>query len=204
MNPQIQKAAYYIETHLDAPLDLRHLAAVAGYSPYHFCRIFKLHMGESAMAYATRLKLERAGKTMLLAEKRMIEIALDAGFKTPSGFLKAFKSHFGMTPTQYKACTLSRLQRYKEISVNPPRIITREAIDAVFVRALGDYKQSSRIAWQKLTDKLGTLREQFETRPPGTAMQLGPERCEAIGICHDDPKVTDEAQIRYDAALAWT
>jgi AraC family transcriptional regulator len=28
-------------------------------------------------------------------------------------------------------------------------------------------------------------------------------RAEAIGICHDDPQVTDEANIRYDASLAW-
>ena len=62
MNPQIKKVTYYIENHLDDRFDVEMLAKLAGYSPYHFCRIFKLYIGESVMSYATRLKLERAAK----------------------------------------------------------------------------------------------------------------------------------------------
>lgn len=53
MNRQIEKVLYHIEQNLDDTL-------IAGYSKYHFCRIFKLNVGESMMEYITRLRLEKA------------------------------------------------------------------------------------------------------------------------------------------------
>lgn len=155
------------------------------------------------MSYATRLKLERAAKEALLNDKSMIEIALDAGYQTPTGFLKAFKARFGTTPTQYKQHTVVVLNRYKEIIMNKPQIVTREDVDVVFTRELGAYEKSSDIAWKRLSAELNGLREKFEKQPPKTKMNLGHDNLEALGICHDDPKVTDEANIRYDAALTW-
>lgn len=204
MNPHIQKAAYFIETHLDDALDIERLSRIAGYSPYHFCRVFKMHVGESAIAFATRLKLERAGKAMMLADQNMMELALDAGFQTPSGFIKAFKTRFGSTPTDYKTRTQLRLKRYKEIQMQPPTIITRDAVDVIFVREKGEYDASSQKAWERLSAELQTLRSRCETRPPTIELHLGVDRAEAFGICHDDPKITDENNIRYDAALAWS
>lgn len=203
MNPQIKKVAYYIETHLDDELEVETLAKVAGYSPYHFCRVFRIYLGESAVSYATRLKLERAAREMIRAKKSMIEIALEAGYKTPTGFLKAFKQRFGTTPTNYKKDTLKQLNIYKEIKMNTPRIITREDTEVIFTRELGDYKKSSDIAWKRLSTKLHGLREEFTKRPPNSPMNIAIGKGEAIGICHDNPQVTDEANIRYDAALAW-
>jgi AraC family transcriptional regulator len=203
MNPQIKKVIYYIERHLDSVWQVEQLAQVAGYSPYHFCRIFKIHIGESAISYATRLKLERAAREMMLEQKSMIEIALDAGYQTPTGFLKAFKQRFGTTPSNYQEGSKITLNRYKEIKMNTPKIVTRDAVDVIFTRELGEYEKSSDIAWKRLSGQLNRLGEQFETRPPNSPMNLAPGKAEALGICHDDPKVTDEKNIRYDAALAW-
>ena len=203
MNAQIQKVVYYIETHLDEELDVMTLAKVAGYSHFHFCRIFKIHIGESAMSYVTRLKLKRASFDLMYAHKSMIEVALDAGYQTPTGFLKAFKTRFGMTPTAYKSSKVVLLNKYKELKMNQPKVIEREAINVVFTRVLGDYKKSSQIAWENLTQQMNSLEEKFAQQPPKTKMELGMGECEALGICHDDPKVTDEENIRYDAVLAW-
>lgn len=203
MNPQIQKVMYHIETHLDEELNLIQLAKVAGYSPYHFCRIFKIHTGESAISYSTRLKLERAAREMMLENKSIIEIALDAGYQTPTGFLKAFKTRFGTTPSAYQYHTVVRLNQYKEIPMNQPTIVTREPVDVIFTRELGEYEKSSDIAWKRLSAQLNNLHEQFKKRPPQSPMDLSDDKLEVLGICHDDPKVTSEANIRYDAALAW-
>ena len=202
MNPQIQKVTYYIENHLDDELDLMTLAKVAGYSHFHFCRIFKLHIGESAMSYATRLKLERAASEVMYAQKSMIEIALDAGYQTPTGFLKAFKARFGTTPTAYQKSSLKLTNYYKDTKMNSIEIREREAVDVVFVRELGNYEKSSDIAWKRLSQKLNDLEEKFEKNPPSMHLQITQKHCEALGICHDDPQITDEANIRYDAALA--
>ncbi len=204
MNTQMQYVAYYIEEHLDETLDVMQLAKIAGYSHFHFCRIFKLHVGESVRSYMTRLKLERAATEMTYADKSIITIALDAGYQTPTGFLKAFKARFGTTPTTYKSSSKQLLQHYKEIMMTTPKIVTREQVSVVFVRALGNYMSSSEIAWKHLSEKMYALEGLFAKNPPDIDMHLGKGNGEALGICHDDPQVTDEENIRYDAALAWT
>ena len=87
--------------HLDDELDIALLADVSSYSPFHFCRVFKAQMGESVMSYTTRLRLESASIEVGMGNKPLINVALKAGFQTPSGFLKAFKKRFGATPTVY-------------------------------------------------------------------------------------------------------
>ena len=203
MNAQIQKVTYYIETHLDDELDVLVLAKVAGYSHFHFCRIFKIHMGESTMSYAVRLRLERAASHVALGKKSMIDIALDAGFQTPTGFLKAFKRRFGTTPTNYKSSANVLLKQYEETQMKNVTIVQRDEVNVVFTRELGDYEKSSSVAWERLSEQMNGLGELFAKNPPSFEMDLGEGNGEALGICHDDPQITNEKNIRYDAALAW-
>jgi len=203
MNAQIKKVTYYIETHLDDELDGELLAKVAGYSQFHFCRIFKVNMGESVMSYTTRLRLERASSELHYEKKSIIEVALDAGYKTPTGFLKAFKMRFGTTPTNYKRSAITLRNKYKDIEMETPEIEQREESYVVFTRELGDYTKSSEIAWKRLSETMNGLGKVFAERPPKIEMNLGMGNGEAIGICHDDPQVTNKEKLRYDAALAW-
>jgi len=204
MNKQIQKVLYYIESNLNEELDLIKLAAVANYSTFHFCRVFKVHVGESVMSYANRLKLQNAAIEMKLKNKSMIDIAMNAGYETPTGFLKAFKKRFGTTPTDFKLIMQQNFNQYEEVDMNTPEIVTREEVHVVFTRELGDYETSGEIAWKKLTASMEALDTAFQKRPPNTEMKLGKDNGEALGICHDDPDVTDAKNIRYDAALAWS
>ena len=203
MNPQIQKVTYHIEAHLDDDFDVVVLAKVAGYSHFHFCRVFKLHVGESVMSYAARLKLERAASQLTHKNKSMIEVALDAGYQTPTGFLKAFKARFNTTPTEYKKSTKVLLHKIKGSKMYTPRIIERDEINVAFTRELGDYMKSSDIAWNRLTKEMNDLEHVFAKKPPSIEMDLSEGNSEAIGICHDDPTVTDKSNLRYDAALSW-
>lgn len=203
MNTQIQKVTYFIERHLDDELDVVALAKVAGYSHFHFCRIFKMQVGESVMSYTTRLRLERASSEVSRGKKSMINIALEAGYKTPTGFLKAFKKRFGTTPSNYKSSSKELLSKYKESNMENVQIVQRDEAYVVFTREMGEYEKSSKIAWQRLSESMNSLNTVFAKNPPTIEMNLGEGNGEALGICHDDPEVTDESNIRYDAALAW-
>ncbi|MCZ6787660.1 MAG: AraC family transcriptional regulator, partial [Planctomycetota bacterium] len=44
---RIEKALHYIESNLERRFGVADVAAVAGYSPYHFHRLFTLIVGES-------------------------------------------------------------------------------------------------------------------------------------------------------------
>lgn len=131
----LQKVIDYIEEHIKEELDPRELANLAGYSPFHFYRLFHLHTGYPIMEYVLRRKLQYA-LFELVNGKKIIDIALDYGFHTHAGFTKAFKRCFGCPPNLYKLhCPASppirpnlvQLQ-HKEVGgmILQPKMISRE------------------------------------------------------------------------------
>jgi AraC family transcriptional regulator len=57
---RIHKVQDYIEANVCDALSLDELAAIAGFSKYHFHRIFKGIVNESLLQYVNRVKLEKA------------------------------------------------------------------------------------------------------------------------------------------------
>ncbi|MCC0566691.1 helix-turn-helix transcriptional regulator [Brevibacillus borstelensis] len=114
----LQKAIDYIEDHIKDEIDPEKLAAMAGYSPYHFYRIFHKHTGFTIMDYVVKRKLQYAMYELANGEK-IIQIAMDYGFETHSGFTKAFKKCFGSPPSLYKLhCPLSLPQKLNLLSLH--------------------------------------------------------------------------------------
>ncbi|MGZ4813538.1 MAG: helix-turn-helix domain-containing protein, partial [Terriglobales bacterium] len=79
---RILQVLAHIQQHLNDPLSLDELAALACFSPYHFHRIFSGMVGESVKEYVRRLRLERAAGQLKLGSASVIEIALDAGYES--------------------------------------------------------------------------------------------------------------------------
>ena len=96
----IEKCIKFIEEHIKENITIEEVANQSGYSLYHFCRVFSLCMGVSVMEYIRGRKLSLAASELLKGRK-IIDIALDYGFETHSGFVKAFRKAFGYSPTQY-------------------------------------------------------------------------------------------------------
>lgn len=94
---QIQKAVDYIENHLDGDLQVDSIAKIAGFSRWHFQTVFSAAVGDSLKEYIRARRLSKA-MMELGSEKRILEIALDAGFESQESFSRAFKLMFGMTP----------------------------------------------------------------------------------------------------------
>lgn len=99
---RINRITQYIRDHLDEPINREQLAQLAGFSLPHFHRIFSAHVGESIAAYVRRARMERAAHQLLANECVITEVALDAGYETPSAFNKAFKQYFALTPTEFR------------------------------------------------------------------------------------------------------
>ncbi|MEZ4728760.1 MAG: AraC family transcriptional regulator [Caldilineaceae bacterium] len=93
----------YIRRHLTEPLNRETLAAVAGFSVPQFHRVFTAQVGESPMAYVQRLRLERAGRKLRMGAVDIGEVALAAGYESHNAFSKAFKQHFGLTPSEFRS-----------------------------------------------------------------------------------------------------
>ena len=52
--------------------------------------------------YTDSLRLQAAEKLLVETDKKIIEIAWDAGFSSLSSFNRFFKKKTGMTPTEYR------------------------------------------------------------------------------------------------------
>lgn len=81
---------------------LADLAAVGGRSPFHLQRIFSAEVGESPLQFSRRVRLQRAAAALLVTQKSVLEIALDAGFNSHEGFTRAFRAMFSQSPRPFR------------------------------------------------------------------------------------------------------
>jgi len=95
----------YIEEHLEEPLDIKKIAKVAGYSEYHFIRIFKERTNETVMEYVCRRRLIKSCED-ILAGMRIIDVALKYEWKSHSAFSKSFNREFGFSPSLLRTMKL--------------------------------------------------------------------------------------------------
>ena len=94
----IKNAKEFIESHLSEELSADIISAAAGYSVFHFCRIFKESEGKCLMTYVRDKRLEAAFEEIAKG-KSTAEVAEECGFDTASGFARAFKRKYGERPT---------------------------------------------------------------------------------------------------------
>jgi YesN/AraC family two-component response regulator len=92
----------YIEVHLTDQISLGQLASIAHVSKYHFCKVFKRHIGMSPLRYVALKRIKKAKELLLHADLNISEIAWEVGFNDLSNFNKHFKKYTGITPTMYK------------------------------------------------------------------------------------------------------
>lgn len=94
----------YVEGHLADELTLDELAQVAGFSKFHFHRIFYAQTGETLFGFIMRLRLERGARLLISNPGMMVtEAALEAGFANSSSFARSFRQQFGVSPSQWRA-----------------------------------------------------------------------------------------------------
>ena len=96
----LARAVRLIEAAEGAP-PLERLAEAAGYSPFHFHRLFKRATGVTPAAYA-RAKRAKAMTEKLESEDRVTDAIYDAGYSGPGRFYAEAKARLGMTPTAWR------------------------------------------------------------------------------------------------------
>ena len=99
---QILRVRAFIDSNLHRPIYIRHLSAVAQRSPAHFCRKFKLAVGESPHAYVVRRRLERACHLMVTSLASLSAIALSAGFSDQAHLCRHFRAAFRQSPAGWR------------------------------------------------------------------------------------------------------
>lgn len=98
----IEKCITFIENNIKENVTAEEIAAEIGYSVYHFCRVFNSCVGMPVMEYIRSRRLSLAAMELFNGRK-IIDIALDYGYETQSGFTKSFRKAYNYSPTQYVA-----------------------------------------------------------------------------------------------------
>jgi AraC family transcriptional regulator len=94
----------YIEDNIDQELSLPVLAAIAGFSPFHFHRIFSSLIGETLNGFIQRIRVEKAASMLIYNPQQSITgIALECGYSGASAFARAFREAFGMSARYWRA-----------------------------------------------------------------------------------------------------
>lgn len=139
----IQKSIDYIEDNLKADITAQELSEMAGFSIFHYYRLFQSAVGLPVMQYITRRRLLHALYEMHCGEK-MVAVALDYGFETQAGFYKAFIREFGYTPTEF----LNMSKKKKPYRIN----LFQEEHIMVSHKKIKEILQSWGLENEKLTD----------------------------------------------------
>lgn len=97
---RLNRAMDYVESHLEEP-DWQEAAGIACCSPYHFQRMFALLAGVSLSEYVRRRRMSRAAAD-LQSGARILDVALNYGYSSPTAFNRAFQAVHGLPPSQAK------------------------------------------------------------------------------------------------------
>lgn len=107
-NDAIFRCIQYIESNITEKLTAECIAKKMGYSVYHFSRIFKENMGVSLMEYVKDRKLLKAAEDIMNG-KKILDVAIEYGYETHSGFTKAFRKKYDFSPILIHALCIQKL-----------------------------------------------------------------------------------------------
>ena len=99
---KLSRVMKYIDQNFTEEISLDKLAAVAGYSKYHFSRIFKKYHNMSTVQYISRKRIKLAERLLVDPELSITEVAMRSGFSSLTTFNRIFKMEKQCTPTEFK------------------------------------------------------------------------------------------------------
>ncbi len=194
----LNRAILFIENNLDKKILLKDIAQEAFLSEFHFHRIFKSLTGETVKDFLQRLKIERAAIRLKHTKDDIGQIAVDNGYESHETFTRAFKKYFKLTPQEYRGAiqqiTITKQSDYQskdisleKLNIGEPIIKYLPDLHLAYIRHTGSYDNVASV-FQRL---MLWSASQF-------VLKLKPT---VLGIIHDNPDLTDEEKIRFDACV---
>lgn len=125
--PEVIKTALdYIEQNLKTDITAEELAKRANYSTFHYYRLFSAVMGSSLAGYILKRRLDHA-LAEIACGRKAIDVVLEYGFETYSGFYKAFVKMYGCSPKKY----LSIYPKHKPIKPEVANMYTEKELQKI-------------------------------------------------------------------------
>lgn len=115
---QMQQVLDYIEENLKNELDNATLAKVAGYSEYHFLRLFRQMVNLTPADYIRKRRISEIVRRIGDERRPISDIAFEYGFNSKENFTRAFKNEHKILPSEFKNANCS-LRLFQPFQLNP-------------------------------------------------------------------------------------
>jgi len=99
---KFSEIASYVDQHFAEDISLEDIASKAGFSKFHFTRLFKQFTGHSFYKFVNMKRIENAEKLLIDPDLSITEIATRSGFSSISAFIRMFKQIKNTTPTEFR------------------------------------------------------------------------------------------------------
>lgn len=109
----LNNAIEYIENSLHEEISYDEAARIACCSTCYFQRIFTYVAGITLADYIRRRRMSQAAFELQRTEKRVVDVAFEYGYSSPTSFNRAFQSVHGITPAAAKS-------RGSQLNAYPP------------------------------------------------------------------------------------
>lgn len=198
----VNRAIDKIMSDLGSPLPLDAVAAHAGFSPYHFHRIFAAVTGETPGEYTARVRMEQAMIRMSYDRSASLtDIAMQCGFGDVSNFSRAFKQRHGVAPSRFDLDGFTAEQRQRWSSHGPvERLPPTDDEDRfpVMIKTL----PARTVAYLRVTRPYeGTRVVDAAARLERWADARGLADGQWLGYTWDIPEVVPADKCRYDVGV---
>lgn len=210
---RIHKVQDYIEENLQRALTLSELSDVAGFSKYHFHRLFSALTHETLLQYITRIKMERSAFFLIhRPEITVTDIAYHFGFSDSAGYARSFKKHYAVSPTEFrkqysKKCKANRDETHythsipkkskgwdtMKVKASKVELLTVESLQVIYLRFTGSY--------QKLATAMPNMMKKLYDFAASRNL-LVPGETKVMTLYHDNPDMTEEDQLRTSLCLS--
>lgn len=198
----------FIEKNLDVHLSLEYLSEKAHYSPYHFHRVFLTVVNERLNEFINRKRIERIASIILVEPNIPLkDLVYKYGFNSDSSFSRAFKKHYGISPTKFKSDGKEILSK---IGIEP-------FSSKKYICSIDNIKQwikmNAQVTIKELPElKLASISHIGDFEKAGsmfqTLMEWGHQKrvletsnFKAITIYHDNPNVTQTSKVRFSTCV---
>lgn len=176
----IGRVVDYIEEHLKEELDNRLLADIAGYSEFHFLRLFRGCVGLTPADYVRKRRISEIVRRIGLDKRPICDIAFEYGFNSKENFTRAFKKEHKILPTEFKSAGCS-LRLFQPFELNKTEVCPEvsigylegfsvvaypcdEELPPCFWNKYNAEKRSARLSGGAVTEDYGVMRWDPERR----------------------------------------
>jgi AraC-like DNA-binding protein len=99
---RLRLARGLIERDYHTPLTLERISGEAGFSPYHFIRLFRAAYRKTPHQYLIEQRIARAKDLLRGGDMPITEICFTVGFESIGSFSSLFRRVTGLSPSTYR------------------------------------------------------------------------------------------------------